>query len=146
MATKINSKYVENLSKDEVARLLQLTLTGEDQSKWPSARMTPVLKGELAGWNDGRRRARAFMLKEDGVIVSWSLVFDEVRRYSRLYNSGEDRMTAYFYTLPDSRRKKYGARVAKAIEKWYGEKPYVDPWDPRSTAFFEDRKLKRQNY
>lgn len=46
----------------------------------------------------------------------------------------------------DSRRKKYGARVAKAIEKWYGEKPYVDPWDPRSTAFFEDRKLKRQNY
>lgn len=144
MATKINSKYVENLTSDEVERLYKLTLTGQDPERFPYARMTPVLRQELAGWHRTRRRARAFMLKEDGVIVSWSLVFDEVGRAARQYPRNAEKMTAYFYTLPDSRRKKYGSRVAKAIEKWYGEKPLVDPWDSQSRAFFTKGALKRE--
>ncbi len=136
MVTKINSKYVENLTNKEIDRLFKLTLTGQNPKRYPDAQMTPQLSDELRrpSSRDDQRRARTFMLKEDGVIVSWGLVFRHFQ-----YPSG--RMTAYFYTLPDSRRKKYGSRVAKSIEKWYGEKPFVIPWDVASRAFFDKQNL-----
>lgn len=98
MPLVLETKQVKDLTPKEVKRCMKLTFDGE--------RGTPIgYSGEL-GWRlrlaceDPSDRDRAYLAKENNVVVGWALGF-----YSG------DRWTVQLYVLPAYRRRGIGTKL-----------------------------------
>jgi len=107
---RIQTKLVKNLTDEEYRACRFLNLRGNGEMHWNLARLR----------NEKNANARVYMIKEGGKLIAWSLVFGDC---------------AHFYTRSTHRRKGYGTRLVKKVNKEH-DRPVVYAHDETAQEFF----------
>jgi GNAT superfamily N-acetyltransferase len=117
MRTRTVTKFVKNLTPDEYARCARLNLRFDGY-------MQEDLQRER---HDKESSARVVMIKDtdSDMLIAWSLIFK--------YNEG---VATHYYTRKNYRRKGYGSRLIRAVQK-VAPKPIAFPGTDENRPFFK---------
>ena len=133
MKTKVQSKLVVNLTKDEYQQCYRLNFG-------PGGSMMYDLSYHK---NDvPYSKARVIRICDDeGKLLAWALL------QPREINDLKKGYLVYFYTRATHRRRGLGKRLMRQVQK-YDPKPEVCPHDSRSGGFFRNYvgRIKYEDY
>lgn len=123
MKTKVQSKYVYNLSPTEY-----------DECRRLNFRDNGCMQSDIMHHRSLRKNSKARVIvirAEDGEIAAWALL------QPRKANQPSKGYLVYFYTRQKYRRQGFASRLMKHVQR-FDAKPEVVPHDSRSGQFFKN--------